>query len=63
MGRAPFAYYTKTSQHGEILKPNPCGKYREMTGATGRDVPARAGACKYFKEREGDSPPLYEPKG
>ena len=41
---------------GEIIqtrrKPHACGKFQEISGKLGGDIPEHADACKYFEPKE-----------
>jgi hypothetical protein len=51
------AYSQVRNAAGAIVKtqrrPHTCGKYTEMTGKLGGNIPEHTEACKYFEPKEG----------
>jgi len=43
-------YYPKRGQHGGLLKPAPCRKFKALTHTTGDKVPDDAAACRHFSQ-------------
>ena len=57
------AYRQIRNAAGEIMKTQraktACGKYTEMTGKVGGNIPEHAEACKYFEPKEGNIMPTF----
>lgn len=51
--------YSGKAMGGNMLKPGPCNRYREIMGKKGGEVPYGASACRHF-ERNERPPKIHE---